>query len=178
VEFERSKANRKLTRSLWLFALGSFGFGFALVPLYDVICDLTGYGDRSQLLQAAEAKETEVIDRSVAVEFISTATAAGDWELIPNEPVMNVQPGRFYDARFVARNLRTQAATAQAIPSIAPNQATRYFQKTECFCFTPQAFEPMQEREFVVRFMLDPQLPGKIDRLTLAYAMYDVAAGS
>ena len=64
--------------------------------------------------------------------------------------------------------------TAQAVPSIAPLQATQYFHKTECFCFTPQQFGAQQARELTVRFIVDPKLPATIDRLTLGYAMYDV----
>ena len=166
-------ANRKLTRSLWLFAAGSFGFGFALVPLYDVLCDVTGYGDRTQLVQAADVTEASVVsDRSVTLELVSSAASFGDWEFRPADPNMQVQPGRLYEAKFYAKNLRTLPVTAQAIPSIAPLQATQFFQKTECFCFTPQHFDASQERELTVRFILDPRLPVNIDRVTLAYSMY------
>jgi cytochrome c oxidase assembly protein subunit 11 len=170
---QRTQANRKLTRQLWLFTAGSFAFGFALVPLYDVICDLTGYGDRSRLVEAATVTEAVDPNRDVTIEFVSTRATIGEWEFRPVEESMEIHPGRLYEARFVAKNLRAQPVTAQAIPSIAPLQATQYFQKTECFCFTPQAFEANQSREFVVRFIVDPKLPRNMDRLTLAYAMYD-----
>jgi cytochrome c oxidase assembly protein subunit 11 len=169
----RKEANRRLTRSLWLFAAGSFAFGFALVPLYDVLCDVTGYGDRSQLLRAAEVVETQAAsDRSITIELVSGTTAVGDWEFRPATADLKVHPGRLYEAKFFARNLRTQPVTAQAIPSIAPLQATRYFQKTECFCFTPQHFDASQTRELTVRFIVDPKLPMNIDRVTLAYSMF------
>jgi len=167
------EANRRLTRSLWLFAAGSFAFGFALVPLYDVLCDVTGYGDRTKLLQAATVVESdEASDRSVTVEFMSAAPAAGDWEFRPEQNDLKVQPGKLYTAKFYAKNLRALPVTAQAVPSIAPTQATRYFQKTECFCFTPQHFDASQTRELTVRFIVDPKLPYNIDRLTLAYSMF------
>jgi len=169
---DRKDANRKLTRSLWLFAAGSFGFGFALVPLYDVLCDVTGYGDRSQLVRAADVVETATVDRAVTVEFVSNIPSFGEWEFRPAEGTLKVQPGRFYTATFYAKNLRTLPVTAQAIPSIAPLQATQYFQKTDCFCFTPQRFDASQERELTVRFIVDPKLPVNIDRVTLAYSMY------
>jgi cytochrome c oxidase assembly protein subunit 11 len=170
---DRKEENRRLTRSLWVFAAASFGFGFALVPLYDVLCDITGYGDRSKLLQAAEVVETqELSDRLVTIELVSGTTAAGDWEFHPETNDIKVHPGRLYEAKFYARNLRAQPVTAQAVPSIAPNQATRYFQKTECFCFTPQHFEAAQARELTVRFIVDPKLPINIDRVTLAYSMF------
>jgi len=85
-----------------------------------------------------------------------------------------VHPGRLYEAKFFAKNLREQATTAQAIPSIAPSQAIKYFYKTECFCFRPQHFKALEGRDLVVRFIVDPRLPINVDRLTLAYSMYSV----
>lgn len=167
------KANRSLTRQLWIFAAGSFAFGFALVPLYDVICDVTGYGDRSKLVEASSFTAEEDKNRQVTIELISDSPSFGDWEFRPAVGSIKVHPGRLYEAKFYARNLRTKAVVAQAIPSIAPLQATKYFHKTDCFCFTPQSFDAEQERELTVRFIVDPKLPLNIDRLTLAYAMYD-----
>lgn len=172
------KSNRRLVRQLLLFAAGSFAFGFALVPLYDVLCDVTGYGDRSKLKAAAEVSEAPDESRTVTIEFISTAPTFGSWEFRPEQGSLEVHPGRLYQATFHARNLRPQAITAQAVPSVAPLQATQYFHKTECFCFTPQPFEAQQTRELTVRFIVDPRLPANIDRLTLGYAMYDVRSDS
>lgn len=152
-------------------------FGFALIPLYDVLCDVTGYGDRSRLVEAKDVVESVVEDRWITVEFISTAPTVGTWEFRPEQPVLRVQPGKLYEANFHTRNLRAQPIVAQAIPSVSPLQATQFFQKTECFCFTPQPFEADQSREFTVRFIVDPKLPRSIDRLTLGYAMYDAKDG-
>ena len=164
--------NRILTRQLWLMALGAFVFGFALVPLYDVICDLTGYGNRTQLREVSAARESTVAGRRVTVEMISATPTFGSWEFRPIEASLVVELGRLYEARFFAKNLQQQPVTGQAIPSIAPSQATRYFHKTECFCFTPQRFEGLEGREMVVRFIVDPALPANLDRVTLAYSMY------
>jgi len=169
--------HRSLTRRLWLFAAGSFAFGFALVPLYDVMCDITGYGNRSRLVEASEIVEAPVTDRTITVEFISTVPTFGNWEFRPEVRSMQVQPGKLYEANFEARNLRAQRVIAQAIPSVTPMQATQYFKKTDCFCFTPQPFEAEQSRELTVRFIVDPKLPASIDRLTLGYAMYDSKEG-
>lgn len=170
---ELKKANRKLTWQLWLFAAGSLAFGFALVPLYNVLCEVTGYGDRSKLVEAASIVEAPDDKRTVTIELISTAPTFGNWEFRPQSAQLQVHPGRLYEAKFYARNLREQPVTAQAVPSIAPLQATQYFRKTECFCFTPQPFAGGQARELSVRFIVDPKLPATIDRLTLGYAMYD-----
>ena len=167
------KANRTLTRQLWLFAAGAFAFGFALVPLYNVICDGTGYGDKTKLRKASTIVVAPDLNRVVTIEFLADAPSFGDWEFRPEAATLEVHPGQLYEAKFYAHNLRAQPVTAQAIPSIAPLQATKYFHKTECFCFTPQAFDANQERELTVRFIVDPQLPVNIDRLTLAYSMYD-----
>jgi cytochrome c oxidase assembly protein subunit 11 len=174
---EAHKSNRKLTRQLWLFVAGSFAFGFALVPLYDVLCEVTGYGNRNELRESASVVEAPDETRIVTIEFISSAPTFGAWEFQPAVGSIEVHPGRLYEAKFHARNLRAEAVTAQAVPSIAPLQATQYFRKTECFCFTPQSFEGRQARDLSVRFIVDPKLPANIDRLTLAYAMYD-AKGS
>ncbi len=164
--------NRKLTRQLWLMAVGAFGFGFALIPLYDVMCDITGYGNRASLREASTVVETAVSDRRVTVEMISATPTFGSWEFHPMAASMVVEPGKLYETKFYAKNLQEQSVTAQAIPSIAPSQATRFFHKTECFCFTPQHFEGLEGREMSVRFIVDPDLPGNVDRVTLAYSMY------
>jgi cytochrome c oxidase assembly protein subunit 11 len=168
----RERNHGRLVRQLSLFAAGSFAFGFALVPLYDVICNVTGYGDRRQLSEAASVVEAPDENRTVTIEFISTAPTVGDWDFRPAAPI-EVHPGRLYEVKFHARNLRAQPVTAMAIPSIAPTHATQFFRKTECFCFAPQPFAAEQERELTVRFIVDPKLPASIDRLTLGYAMYD-----
>jgi cytochrome c oxidase assembly protein subunit 11 len=177
-ETSLKKANRSLTRQLWIFAAGSFAFGFALVPLYNVICDVTGYGDRTKLVQASSFTAPEDVNRLVTIELMGDAPSIGDWEFRPEVGSLKVHPGKLTEAKFYARNLRSQAVVAQAIPSIAPLQATKYFHKTECFCFTPQPFEAQQERELTVRFIVDPKLPVNIDRLTLSYVMYDAKSTS
>lgn len=166
------KENRRLTRSLWIMAAGAFGFGFALVPLYSVLCEVTGVGSRDTLTRPAAVIETQATDRQVTIEFMSAAPTFGEWEFHPEANSMAVVPGRLYEAKFYARNLRDAPVTSQAVPSIAPQEATQYFHKTECFCFTPQHFAAEEGRDMIVRFIVDPALPDDIDRVTLAYSMY------
>jgi cytochrome c oxidase assembly protein subunit 11 len=170
---DQTTNHRSLIRSLCIFAAGFFAFGFALVPLYRVLCNVTGYGDRSELEKAATVVEAPVLNRTVTVEFMSALPTFGDWEFRPEAHSIQVHPGRLYEAKFYAKNLRAKPVTAQAIPSIAPLDATQYFRKTECFCFSPQHFEADQARELTVRFIIDPKLPVDVDRVTLAYSMYD-----
>ena len=168
------KQNRSLVWQLWLFAAGAFAFGFALIPLYDVLCDVTGYGSKKTLVNAAAAPTKTDLNRLVTIEFISALPTVGEWEFHPVKNDLQVHPGQLYEATFIAKNLSARPVTAHAVPSIAPQQATRYFHKTDCFCFTPQHFEGAQTRELKVRFFVDPQLPSDIDRVTLAYSMFDV----
>jgi cytochrome c oxidase assembly protein subunit 11 len=170
------KANRGLTARLLLMVAGSFAFGFALVPLYDVFCEVTGIGTRERLSQAAQVDETPPADsRTVTVEFTASVPDGGRWEFAPVAFAMEVQPGRLYETAYRAKNLHGRDMTGQAVPSVAPARAAQYLLKTECFCFTPQHFKSAEEREMIVRFSVDRDLPVGIDRLTLSYAFYDVA---
>jgi cytochrome c oxidase assembly protein subunit 11 len=164
--------HRSLTRSLWLMVAGSFAFGFALVPLYEVICEAAGIrvNDRPSTLAASEAG----VGRAVTLEFMSVLPAGSEFELVPETRSMTLQPGKLYEARFRIRSLASVPVVAQAVPSVAPATAAKYLQKTECFCFTPQSFAAAEEREFAVRFIVDPDLPRQVERMTLAYSMYEV----
>jgi cytochrome c oxidase assembly protein subunit 11 len=164
--------HRSLTLRLTLMVLGSFAFGFALVPLYDVFCTVTGANDRTALTTPARVREDPQEDRVVTVEFVATLPSNGSWEFQPAVGSMQVHPGRLYEAKFRARNLTGRATVSQAVPSIAPSRASAFFRKTECFCFTPQHFERDESRDLVVRFIVDPALPGSMDRITLAYVLY------
>jgi cytochrome c oxidase assembly protein subunit 11 len=169
------KANRGLTAKLLLMVAGSFAFGFALVPLYDVFCEVTGIGSRERLSRSAQVDNTATAEpRTVTVEFTASVPGSGSWEFAPVAATMEVTTGQLYETHYRARNLSGQDVTGQAVPSVAPMRASRYFLKTECFCFTPQHFKGAEERELAVRFVVDRDLPPGIDRLTLSYAFYDV----
>jgi cytochrome c oxidase assembly protein subunit 11 len=175
----RRRANRSLATRLLLMVAASFAFGFALVPLYDVFCEITGIGSRDRLARAGSIEGQAPVDgRTVTVEFTSSVPQGG-WEFEPVAVSMEVQPGRLYETHYRAKNLSGMETTGQAVPSVAPARAARYFVKTECFCFTPQKFEGGEEREMPVRFVVDRELPPGIDRMTLSYAFYDLeqAAG-
>jgi len=165
--------NQKLTLKLAAFALGSFAFGFALVPLYDVLCDITGFGDQSQLARARMAIEAPDDSRTITVDFVADLPSVGNWEFRPTVASMQIHPGRLYKTEFFAHNLTGFATTAQAVPNIAPGKAAGYFRKTECFCFTPQKFAVNEQRPMVVRFVVDPAIPHSVDRITLSYTFYD-----
>jgi cytochrome c oxidase assembly protein subunit 11 len=169
-------SSRSLHRSLWLFVAGSFAFGFALVPLYRVLCSVTGIGDQKTLAERSVGPQGGADDsRTVTVEFLASLPTVGNWEFRPVQGTLRVHPGRLYEASFVARNLTGHDTTAQAVPSIAPSQAASWFHKTECFCFSPQEFQRGQERVMPVRFFVDKALPRNLDRVTLSYTFYDLS---
>jgi cytochrome c oxidase assembly protein subunit 11 len=176
LERERpGKSNRSLATKLFMFAIGSFGFGFALVPLYDVLCAVTGQGDQSALARAAVVTEHPDLNRMVTVDFLTDVPSMGNWEFHPVAKTMQVHPGQLYLTQFYAHNLMGHDTVAQAVPDISPSKAAAYFRKTECFCFSPQHFSVNQERVMPVRFFVDPSLPKYIDRLTLTYTFYDTS---
>jgi cytochrome c oxidase assembly protein subunit 11 len=176
MSLERDKAgksNRSLTTKLLIFALGSFGFGFALVPLYDVLCAVTGQGDQKALARAATVTEHPDLNRLVSVDFLTNLPANGNWEFHPLVKTMQVHPGELYLTHFYAHNLMGHDTVAQAVPDISPSKAAAYLRKTECFCFSPQHFNVNEAKVMPVRFFVDPALPKYIDRVTLTYTFYD-----
>jgi cytochrome c oxidase assembly protein subunit 11 len=167
------RANLAMTWKLLAIAAGSFAFGFALVPLYNVLCAVTGYGDQSKLRERVTAIEQPQLDRTVTVEFLADVASAGTFEFRPVVRTVSVHPGQLFTAEFYAHNLTGRDTVAQAVPNIAPSEVAAYFHKTECFCFSPQHFALNEGRDMPVRFIIDPALPRHIDLITLAYTFYD-----
>jgi len=170
----RRRATRRLALSLGLVALGAFGFGFALVPLYNVLCAVTGYGDRSELTRAAAGPTRIDESRTITVEFVANLPTVGAWEFRPEVQSMQVQPGRLYEAKFLAGNRTGHATWAQAVPDISPSNVMTYFHKTECFCFTRQVLAPGQSLEMPMRFFVSPELPRGQESISLSYTLFDV----
>jgi cytochrome c oxidase assembly protein subunit 11 len=170
---ERRRANRSLTRSLLIMTAVSFGFGWALVPLYSVFCKVTGVGNAVAQEGAVVAHEAVDPNREVTVEFVADPASVGSFEFHPDAPSMRIHPGKLYDTQFYAKNLTAGATVAQAVPSISPTEAAQYLHKTQCFCFSPQHFAVGEGRDMPVRFIVDPNLPTNVDRITLAYTFYD-----
>lgn len=173
---DAGRANRSMMWKLLAIAAGSFGFGWALVPLYNVLCSVTGYGDQKQLLRQVAAIERPQPNRTVTVEFLADVASAGTFEFRPVVRTVQVHPGQLFTAEFYAKNLSGREALAQAVPNIAPSSVAAYFHKTECFCFSPQHFALGEGRTMPVRFIIDPALPAHVDMITLAYTFYDESA--
>jgi cytochrome c oxidase assembly protein subunit 11 len=166
-------SNRALAGKLVVFAAGSFAFGFALVPLYDILCSVWEVGNRWTGEKTTVVADQPQEDRLVTVEFVASVPDNGAWRFAPKLAAMQVHPGKLYSADFTAANLSGRDTVGQAVPSVAPSVAMQHFRKTDCFCFTPQPFRKGEVRDLPVRFVVDRALPADVDRVTLSYAMYE-----
>ncbi len=164
--------NRSLVGKLLLLAVAMFGFGYLLVPLYNVFCEITGFGGRTNTV-AVVTEEDPDFSRSIRVEFVTTVNEYAPWEFAAERDSMEVTPGKMYYANFTAKNLTGETKVAQAVPSVAPISASGHFKKIECFCFTNQAFQANEERAMPLQFIVDPDLPEYVDTITLQYTFYD-----
>ncbi len=170
---DKRRANRGLIIGLLAMTTGSFAFGWALVPLYSVFCQVTGIGNAEAKAGRSNAREAVDPNREITIEFVADPASVGSYEFRPTQASMRIHPGKLYDTQFYAKNLTTVASVAQAVPSISPGVAAQYFHKTECFCFSPQHFGIGEGRNMPVRFIVDAALPTDVDKITLAYTFYD-----
>jgi cytochrome c oxidase assembly protein subunit 11 len=169
----KTDANIKTASKLALVALLMFGFGYALVPLYNVFCEVAGINGKTGEISLAQAAEQDVdMDRLVTVEFVTSVNSELLWKFKPVQRKLSVHPGEIYEALFLVQNLSNETMLGQAVPSVAPQRASLYFNKTECFCFTQQRLGPGEQKELPVRFIVDPDMPGNINILTLSYTFF------
>jgi len=169
-----NKANRNLVLSLLVVVTGAFGFGYLLVPLYDVFCEITGFGGRTNT-EAVTVTEAPDLSREIRVEFVTTINSYAPFEFVADADSMTVHPGQMYFATFTAKNLTGKDKIAQAVPSVAPVAAAEHFVKIECFCFDSQSFAGNEERAMPLQFIVDPDLPEYVDTITLQYTFFDTA---
>lgn len=176
VSVPAKKSHAKVAGKMVTLACAMFGFGYLMVPLYDIICDITGLNGKTGRVSISEANAAQqqlvAEDRMVTVEFVASINQGGSWVFKPMEKTMEVTPGKLYHASYYAENLSDNAVVAQATPSVTPFSAAKYFNKTECFCFTRQAFEPKGSKDMPLTFIIDEDLPINIDRVTLSYTFF------
>ena len=166
--------NLRLGTRLGALTVVMFLFGYALVPLYDVFCDITGLNGKTGRI-SSEVVDNITIDESrlVTVEFVTNVNVALPWDFKPPVSSIRVHPGVETTVEFEAVNRESYEVVGSAVPSVAPNTAARYFSKTECFCFTQQTLAAGESRKMPVRFVVDPKLPMHVTTLTLAYTFFE-----
>jgi cytochrome c oxidase assembly protein subunit 11 len=171
---EQLSANRRTVRRLLVVVVAMFGFGFAMVPLYDVFCEITGINGKTGRAEAESLDSSVDTSRTITVQFVGNVNSALPWEVRPVAKALKVHPGQIYETSFFARNISGEPVAGQAVPSVSPSAAAKYFKKIECFCFTQQAFEGKEERTMPIRFVLEAGLPEDISTVTLAYTFFNV----
>ena len=165
---------KRLVLRLSLMVVVMFAFGFALVPIYDVMC--RAFGINGKTAGQYEGEQTVDPSRQVRVQFLTTNNLNMVWEFYPKNDQLLTNPGAVNEMIFVAFNPSDQPMKAQAVPSISPAEAAQYFHKTECFCFTQQTLQPGERFEMPVRFIVDRNMPKEVKHLTLAYTLFDITA--
>jgi cytochrome c oxidase assembly protein subunit 11 len=163
---------------LAIIPLLMFGFGFALVPLYDVFCDITGLNGKTGQIQAAEIDAADVdLSRTIEVRFLTSTNAGLPWSFEPLVKKMDIHPGQVYEAMFRVRSASDSKTLGQAVPSVSPGLAAGYFNKTECFCFTQQELAARQTVDMPVRFVVGTGISEDIEEITLSYTFFSLGQG-
>ena len=171
---ELRRSNIALLRKLGVVVVGMFAFGFALVPLYEKICQVTGIRN---IARADDVANTQIdAARSVRIEFDSNLRSL-PWTFKPLETVVDVHPGEVRQVEYEIVNTTDRTISGQAIPSYGPQHAAQYFKKLDCFCFAKQTLHPGETRRMPVVFVVDPKAPAELATITLSYTFFEVEGG-
>ncbi|MSP99054.1 MAG: cytochrome c oxidase assembly protein [Methylotenera sp.] len=164
--------NQRLIRKLLWMLLGSLLFAFALVPIYNVLCTMTGLNGKPQNTATVLAKAKIDGTRWVNVQFTSSVMSGLGWNFYPKTTSIRLHPGQIETVIFVAKNTTNEVVAGQAIPSVTPGIAAANLKKIECFCFVRQSLKPGEEREMPLRFFVSPELPKDVSDMTLSYSFF------
>jgi cytochrome c oxidase assembly protein subunit 11 len=170
-----TQQNRGVLKVALIVVAAAFLFGFAMVPIYRIACEHV-LGIKLAENATSEAKAASFVEddtRTIRVQFVASVNSKLPWKFQPEVPSVEVHPGKLSEAWFDATNNAAEAIVGNAVPSVAPNTASLYFNKTECFCFTEQLLKAGESRRMPVRFIVDPKLPKEITELTLSYTFYE-----
>ena len=166
------RANGKVISRLMIIVVGMFCFGFALVPLYNVFCKVTGINGKTGGQVILSDTLHEDTSRRISIEFTTALNESMPWEFRSLQDSVDVHPGKPTRVDFIARNTTDHTMTGQAVPSVAPGLAAQYMHKTECFCFSQQTLAAGEEKLMPVIFYIDPEIPADIHQLTLSYTFF------
>jgi cytochrome c oxidase assembly protein subunit 11 len=176
--------NLLMLRKLTVVALGMFAFGYALIPIYKHICEMTGInilalgekelpGSGNARLSKADNSQIDT-NRTITVEF--DANARGPWQFKPMQSSVQVHPGQLMSVMYEFQNVQDRSMSAQAIPSYAPSEASAHFNKMECFCFNQYTLAPGEKKQWPVVFVIDPKLSKSVNTITLSYTFFEVGS--
>lgn len=172
-------------RTMWMafgIAAGMLGLGYAAVPLYDLFCRVTGFGGTTQVATEAEADLAARIAgsagaREFSIRFDANTASNMPWEFRPVQVTDRVSIGQRDMATYIARNNSSVPITGTATFNVEPEQAGRYFNKIQCFCFIEQTLQPGQEVRMPVLYFVDPAVlddPNMegVEQITLSYTFH------
>lgn len=167
--------NARLARNLGLIALSMFGFGYAMVPLYDVLCEWKWIErDRPDAVKAIPQQAYEIdVNRDFAVDFVTELNERTPLEFHTDSKRLTVHPGQYHTVNFYATNKTDKEIVARAIASFSPALISKYFEKVQCFCFEEQVFKPFETKTMPMRFVINPEMPKEYKAITLAYTFFD-----
>jgi len=166
--------NAKTATRLLCLAMFMFCFGYAMVPIYDVICEVTGFNGKTGVVDDKISIERADYSRALKVQFVTNVSAGMPWEFRPIVRDIKVVPGVVTAVEFEAVNLASTSMVGSAVPSVSPPVASKYLNKTDCFCFVKQKLEAGEKRIMPVAFIVDSRIPKHIDLLTLSYTFFPV----
>jgi cytochrome c oxidase assembly protein subunit 11 len=172
------RANFQMVGKLAVVTGLMFAFGYALVPLYKAICEMTGLNvlalNELVVSGTKPTAQNSQIDttRTITVEF--DANSRGPWDFKPAQRSLQVHPGELTTVMYEFQNIQNRRMSAQAIPSYAPQQAAAHFNKVECFCFNQYTLEPGEKKSWPVAFVIDPKLSKDVKTITLSYTFFEV----
>lgn len=180
----RRSANARMVGKLAVITVGMFAFGYALIPIYRTICEMTGINilalsERQVPGNGVAGREAKLpvntqVDKSRTITVEFDANARGPWQFKPAQRSIQVHPGELATVVYEFQNVQDRRMAAQAIPSYAPSQAAAHFNKLECFCFNQYTLEPGEKREWPVAFVIDPRLSKDVTTITLSYTFFEV----
>ncbi|WP_215403751.1 cytochrome c oxidase assembly protein [Vibrio gigantis] len=173
----KKRSTKKLTGYLVLSVVAMFGFGFALVPLYDVMCEALGINGKTNTVSAVQPQGMQPdYSRTVRVEFMSHIKPDMPWLFSPEVRVLEVHPGEVVQTNYIAKNLSGASLVGQAVPSVSPGMGATYFNKMECFCFNQQPLDGHKSAEMGLIFYIEPDIPESIHTLTLSYTLFNITS--
>lgn len=174
----QAPAPKKISKRFWVKLISApilmFVFAYALVPIYDVICDVTGFNGKTGRVQDEANYQADPKRKPINISFFAATMAGFPVQFAPEVKAMEVIPGKFYTTNYIATNNTDEVVVGQATPSVAPTDAAAHFKKIECFCFTKQIFKPGETVKMALRFVVEPELNHNIRDISLSYNFFRI----
>jgi len=166
--------NKKTLYILIIVFIFMLSFSFALVPLYRVFCQKTGFAGTPQITSLLPE---HVLDRTIKINFNTDINGNLPWTFKPLQREIIVKLGELGLAFFQVYNWSDDFIVGIASYNVTPNKVARYFNKVACFCFEEQVIGPRERVDMPVQFFLDPLIEkdktlDDIKSITLSYTFF------